>query len=110
MIMMEISSLDSLDKLIREAPYVLVNCTGEGCYGCELLEPVYKELAFDMPGLVFSTLDPARVPDSMDKLAIDAMPTLLYFRRGKEVHRTIGSMDRQGLLLALATLLYGKEG
>ena len=34
------------------------------------------------------------------------MPTLLYFRRGQLVDRTVGSMEREDLLGQLSKLLY----
>lgn len=101
-----IDSMDDLHELLQHEPYVIANFGGEHCFGCELLKPVYDDLAFDMPGLIFAELDLNSLPDAMEDLQIDAMPTLLYFREGKEINRTVGSMGREDLLAAIATLLY----
>ena len=101
-----IDSLEAMEKLTRKEPYVIVNFSGDNSYGCELLDPVYREVSFDLPGLIFAELDPGSAPDAMEKLGINAMPTLVYFRQGQEIKRTVGSMSRQDLLEAVAELLY----
>ena len=41
-----------------------------------------------------------------EKFGIDAMPTLLFFRRGELVDQAVGSMEREQLFACLAALLY----
>ena len=72
------------------------------CPTCELLEPVYAELAAGEAALsVFSQDDPA-FPESLDdviddtglensyRLDVETVPTLIRWKDGREVERAIG--------------------
>lgn len=93
-------------KAFSEAEYAVIDCYGENCFACVMLAPTYDAVADELPGVAFGRINVSFHPDMANTNNIDAMPTLLYFRRGVEVDRTIGSIDRNELLTHVAKLLY----
>ncbi len=56
--------------------------------------------------IAFDRVNITRYPDIADIYKIDTMPTLLYFRKGELVNKTIGSIEQKELLDNIAKMLY----
>ena len=99
------ATADTFDELIN-TEYAIVDCYGDHCGACVILEPVYHELAGDLGGIRFMQINITHEWEIAEKYGVDAMPTLLYFRNGKEVARSVGSMEREMLNQYIAKMLY----
>lgn len=95
----------TFDELIN-TEYAVVDCYGDFCGACVILEPIYHEMASDLSGIRFMQINITQEQGIAAKYGVDAMPTLLYFRNGKEVARSLGSMEREELHKYIATMLY----
>ena len=95
----------TFDDLI-DTEYAVVDCYGDHCGACVILEPVYHELASDLSGIRFMQINITREWEIGERFGVDAMPTLLYFRNGKEVARSVGSMEREMLHKYIGEMLY----
>lgn len=93
-------------KAFSQAEYAVIDCYGQNCVACVMLEPIYDTAADELEGISFGRIDISHYPDIADSYGIDAMPTLLYFRKGQLVDRSVGSMEREELLERLSKLLY----
>lgn len=93
-------------KAFSQADYAVIDCYGHNCGACVILAPVFDALADDLPGIAFGRINISEYPEIADTYGITAMPTLLYFRKGEPVDRSIGSMEREELLEHIAKLLY----
>ena len=93
-------------KEFSQAEYAVIDCYGENCFACVMLAPVYDAVADELSGISFGRVNITFNPDIADTHGIDAMPTLLYFRRGELIDRTVGSIDRAELLEHISKLLY----
>lgn len=93
-------------KAFSQAEYAVIDCYGESCTACVVLEPVFNAAADQLCGIDFGRVNISFDPDIAETFNIDAMPTLLYFRRGELVDRTIGSIDSETLLAHVSKLLY----
>lgn len=93
-------------KAFSEADYAVLDCYGENCTACVMLAPVFDALADELPGIAFGRINITFYPEIADTYGIDAMPTLLYFRKGELVDQTVGSMEREELLAHISKLLY----
>jgi thioredoxin 1 len=70
---------------------VLVDVWSQGCGPCKMLEPVVMQLSRDYRGrLKVVELDVGRAPQAAAKLRVTGTPTVVYFKRGREVERVIG--------------------
>lgn len=93
-------------KAFTNADFAVIDCYGDNCVACVMLAPFYNELADEMPGIAFGRINISNYPEIANEYGIMAIPTLLFFRKGEKVHESTGSMERDGLLKQIATLLY----
>ena len=99
------ATAETFDQLI-DTEYAVVDCYGDHCGACVILEPVYHEMASDLSGIRFMQINITQEWEIGERFGVDAMPTLLYFRNGKEVARSVGSMERQMLHKYIGEMLY----
>lgn len=93
-------------KEFKKTEYSIIDCYGENCVACVILEPVYDALADEMSEIAFGRINISFYPEIADTYHVDAMPTLLYFRNGELVNQSVGSIDREELLANISKLLY----
>ena len=93
-------------KKFSQADYAVIDCYGQNCVACVMLEPIYDAVADELAGVSFGRIDISDYPDIADTYGLNAMPTLLYFRKGQLVDQSVGSMAREELLERLSKLLY----
>ncbi len=73
-----------------EAP-VLVDFYADWCAPCKYVAPLMDELAHTHQGtLLVVKVDTDQAPDLSQKLAIRGIPTVILFRDGEEVGRSVG--------------------
>ena len=85
-------------RAFSQADYAVIDCYGENCTAYVMLEPVYDGAADELADIAFGRMNIAFHSDIAEQFGIDAMPTLLFFRKGELVNRLVGSMDRSQLL------------
>jgi thioredoxin 1 len=84
--------------VLDSATPVLVDFTAEWCPPCKHLAPVLEELSAEYgPALRFVAVDTDAEPDLSAQYGVQGMPTLVIFRGGKEIHRSIGFMPKTKL-------------
>lgn len=105
--MKELTGAD-FHKTVDTSDYLIVDCYGDFCFACELLEPVFNGLAAKMPGLSFARINLTENMEIAEELQIFNLPTLLYYRKGQLVTSSEGSMDERMLKEYVAQLLYGQ--
>ena len=93
-------------KEFSKKEYAVIDCYGENCVACVMLEPVYDAVADELSGIAFGRINISFYGSIAEEYNINAMPTLLFFRNGVVVDQVIGSIDRTELLAHISTLLY----
>lgn len=101
----ELKGNDEWKEFVK-AEYSIIDCYGDNCVACVILEPTFDAVADEMSGIAFGRINITHYEDIADTYDISAMPTLLYFRNGELVDQSIGSIDREELLQHIAKLLY----
>lgn len=101
----ELTSLEELNTYVSEG-YAVIDCYGDFCAACVMLEPVFEGVASDMAEIRFGRINATQCGDVAEKYGINALPTILFFRDGVEVHRAIGSLDREMFNEQLSVMLY----
>jgi thioredoxin 1 len=85
-------------SFVKKYPYVIVDCWAPWCNPCRMLGPVIDEMAGDYKGkVVFGKLNTDENQATAMSLEIMSIPTLLFFKNGELVDRTMGAMPRQAL-------------
>lgn len=101
----ELKGNDSWKEFIK-AEYSVIDCYGENCVACVVLEPIYDSVADELAGISFGRINISFYQEIADKYGVNAMPTLLYFRKGELVNQTVGSIDKETLLQNISKMLY----
>lgn len=104
---MAVKELDNAQwEAFSRNDYAVIDCYGENCVACVMLAPVYDGVADELPGIEFGRINISFQQEIGEKFQIDAMPTVLFFRKGSLVDKVIGSVEREELLAHISGLLY----
>lgn len=77
---------------------VVVDCWAIWCGPCRVLSPLIDELGQEYAGKIkVCKLDVDHNPETTRAFGILSIPTVLYFRDGKEVDRTVGAIPKPAL-------------
>jgi len=77
---------------------VLVDFWAPWCAPCKMMAPVFEQLASEVePRVRFLKLNTEDYPSAAAPLGIRSIPTLILFKRGRELARVSGAMDKSGL-------------
>ena len=104
-----IGSLNAFEKIRNSKGIFVVDFFAEWCYPCKLLSPVLDKIAEKYHGkTAFYKVDVSQLADLADNNKVNATPTVLVFKDGKEVSRLVGLMKENDYIKILDKLL-GEE-
>ena len=95
----------TFDQFVKEHPKVVVDCWAAWCAPCRMLSPVVDELAEQKADISFAKLDVDHNRSIPMRYGIMSIPTLLYFKDGVLVDKTLGALPKsaiEGRLVQLA--------
>ena len=92
----------NIDEMAAKYPQLIVDCWAEWCGPCRMLGPTIHELASELQGKVaFGKLDTDNNPRLPRKYGIMSIPTLLFFKDGQVVGKTVGALPKEYILKAV---------
>jgi len=94
----------SFDEFVKNNPKVVVDCWAAWCAPCRMLTPIIDELAEEKADIKFAKLDVDKNRAVPARYGIMSIPTLLYFKDGKLVDKTLGALPKQAIESRLANL------
>jgi len=78
-------------EVLRADVPVMLDVWGPSCAPCKQLEPIVISLTKKYQGKVkVAELNAAAAPRAAQRLGVRGTPTVLFFRKGKEVERVVG--------------------
>lgn len=97
---------DNLDELFKFNEPVLVDFWAEWCGPCRMITPTLNELAKEYQGkLIVAKLDVDENTATAGKYKIMSIPTLIFFKNGKEVDKVIGIVSKNELKSRIESIL-----
>ncbi len=92
--------------VIESSRPVVVDFGATWCGPCRLLEPVVEELAREYDGRVeVRKADYDEVQKIATEYKIRSLPTVLFFKDGKETDRLVGAVPKKRLVEQIEALL-----
>ena len=104
--MLHVSTNENFSELVGGSRPVLVDFWAVWCGPCRMLSPVVDEVAAEFEGKV--DVVKCNVDDCEDiavQYGIRSIPTLLYFKDGQVVDRTVGVVGKDSIKARLEALL-----
>ncbi len=99
----EVTDAD-FDDFVKNNPKVVVDCWAAWCAPCRMLAPTIDELAAEKPDVKFAKLDVDKNRAVPSRYGIMSIPTLLYFKDGQLVDKTLGALPKTAIEAKLAAL------
>ena len=98
-----ITSWDFEEKVLNQKGLVVVDFYADWCQPCKKLEPVIESLASQKTNVKFYRIDTDNKNDAAinkvnETYNIMYLPTIILFKDGKEINRSIGFVDEKGLM------------
>ena len=86
---------DSFDEFVSKNSVVVLDCWAAWCGPCRMLSPIIEELASQRDDVLFGKLNVDQNRHIPMKFGIMSIPTLLYFKDGRLVDRTLGVIPKE---------------
>jgi thioredoxin 1 len=102
----------SIEAALREADgLVAVDFTAAWCGPCRVLSPILERLSGEYEGrLRVLELDTDENPEAVVRHGVRGMPTIVFFRDGVEVNRSIGAVPEKVLRDRIESSLAAQVG
>ena len=82
---------DTFDAAVNAAPLAMVDFWATWCGPCKILGPVIEKIAGDYDGrALVAKVDTDEEMDLAQRFGISSIPTVIFFKNGKEFDRKVG--------------------
>ena len=95
---MTVITKDNFDaEVLHAGKLAVLDFWAAWCGPCMMLKPVFEELSQEMPQVKFCKLDVDEERELAMQYGIESIPTLLFFKDGKVIHKLVGLRGKDEL-------------
>tara|TARA_Y100000310_G_scaffold340016_1_gene434475 strand:- start:1619 stop:1954 length:336 start_codon:yes stop_codon:yes gene_type:complete len=102
---MEISEKEFNEIVSNGHKLVVVDFFADWCMPCLIMSPIIEEFAERMEEIKFAKINVDDNGELSGKYEVRSIPTLIFFKDGKEVDRVVGGIDADALEEKIQKLL-----
>ena len=96
----------NLEKVLKSSSVVVVDFWATWCGPCRMLAPTVEEVSELMEGkAVVAKCNVDEVREVAMKYRIMSIPTLIYFKNGEVVDKTVGVVSKEDIVSKINSLL-----
>lgn len=100
-----VTSTEFQSKVLESDKVVLVDLFAEWCGPCKILAPIVEEVSQEVEGKYdIYKLNVDNDGDIAQHYGVMSIPTMIFFKNGKEVQRTVGVKEKDWILKELERL------
>ncbi len=94
-------NIANFESEVASANIALVDFFATWCGPCKMIAPVLAEVENEQSDVSVFKIDVDQNPDLADRFAIEAVPTLLFFKKGELIKKKTGLYPKDALELIL---------
>jgi thioredoxin 1 len=99
---------ENFDKQIHQG-VTLVDFYANWCGPCRMLAPVLEEISKNTPpGVTIAKIDIDNEQTIASRFEIASIPTMILFKDGKEVGRTLGLKNKEAIMQFIGAVVHSK--
>ena len=97
--MVEVKTVDELQKIINESGVVLLKVSASWCGPCKLVREYVNEIEKERGDVTFVDVDVDECDEELvDELGVRGAPVIKVYKEGKETSSTVGLQTKSQLL------------
>lgn len=97
---------ENIKEVLASAPVVLVDFWAVWCGPCRALGPVIEEVASEFEGkIVVGKCNVDEAQDISMEYGIRSIPTVIFFKNGEPVDKTVGLVPKEEIVKRINNLL-----
>lgn len=94
----------SFNKVINQDIPVLVDFWAPWCGPCKMLGPVLEEVEKEIGSkAVIAKVNVDDHPDLAQKFGVSSIPTMVLFKKGEAVQRSVGFMNKEKIIALVSS-------
>lgn len=102
---MENLTYDQFKEFIKKNKLVMATFGAPWCGACRSLGPIVEEIIGEVKdGIAILKVNVDESPELPGKLGIQSIPTMIFFKDGVEVNRSVGMTQKSAILKNIDTL------
>lgn len=101
--MLVVTSQNFEKEVVHSSKKVIVDFWASWCEPCRTVAPTFEALSKEMPDVVFAKLNVDEQGELAHQFNVQSIPTFLIFKKGKEVGRILGAVDKARLQQAISS-------
>ena len=104
----EVTDQDFEQKVLKSSKPVVVDYWAPWCGPCRMMAPIFQELSGEFQEqMQFAKMNTDDNPAVPTRLGIQGIPTLIFFKDGREVNRIVGAVRREVFKRQIESVLAG---